>query len=623
MSEQPVPINKIEREAIYRIRELYARGEESLLGASDEAEYARIRWMAAKALFPEHPFWPPLGRDSEMTEYFRLVSRFASKEQVGRLITCGGVDDGKSTLIGRILYDTKSGEEQEAIRANPAYLRADGSVDYALLAGATEEEARQGITVQVSYSAFDWAGSSFLMADVPGHEEYTHNMAFAAAGADTAIIMVAANKGLVPQTRRHTRICCFMGIRSLIFAVNKMDMMSCGESVFLQISEEIAQMMEAFADCTYRIVPVSAKRGINMTKPSRNLPWYSGGTLLDAIRQAEVLESGKAGCFLMPVQRVCKSSQMKGAVVKKRAVQGEVLCGSLKPGDGVFIYPTGTRAKVSAMYRADRQVTSLGAGDPAAIELDRELDAGRGCILAGEDVLDVTDRIEADLLWTFDNRLTQGKRYRLEIGTAAQTAAVTKICYQVDVNTGEHRYAEYITKNGLARCELCFSKAAAVTREKENRVLGTLRLYDRETGALAAYGNIIHTISEEAFKRDGRGIAASERESCMGQKAGLILLKPGPDTQEAMNYIERYLLRMGFHTMQAALDGDGRSRLMHLRGLLDAGLIVLTCVPARERERAEALLDGRERVFDCSGYALGEEIGQALKRIREWASGLI
>ncbi|NBI84750.1 hypothetical protein D3Z47_00475 [Lachnospiraceae bacterium] len=623
MLKQPMPINKIEREAIYQIRELYAQGLEDSLTASDEQQYALIKQLAAKAVFPEKPFLPPFGQDQEAAEGFHMISRFAAKEKVGRLITCGGVDDGKSTLIGRILYDTKSKAEQGAIRANPAYLRVDGSVDYALLAGMTEEEARQGITVQVSYSTFDWANTSFLMADVPGHEEYTHNMAFAAAGADTAIIMVAANKGIVPQARRHTRICYFMGIRNFIFAVNKMDIMSCRESAFRQISEEAAQMMEAYTGCECQIIPVAAKSGINIIKPSIEMPWYSGGTLLDALQQAKAPKVTQAGYFCMPIQRVCKSSQMKGAVVKKRAIQGEVICGSLSPGDGVFVYPTAQRAKVSALYRMDQAAESVCTGDPVTVELDRELDTARGYILAGEDVLDATDRIEADLLWTLDNRLAQGKRYRLQIGTATQTAAVTKICYQVDVNTGEHRYAEYITKNGLARCELCFSKQLAVTREKESRALGTLRLYDRETGALAAYGNIIHTISEEAFKRDGRDVSALERESCMGQKAGLILFYPGSDTQEAMNYTERYLLRMGFHTMQALEGGGNGNNLQHIQSLLDAGLIVLALLDAQGRGKAEDLLEARERVFDCSGYALGEDIGHMLKRIREWASGLI
>ena len=615
--------NKMERDAIYRIRELCAQGKESALRAADETEAALIKQLSELALYPEKPSFPTVGEDTDETEFFRLAGQLKEKGDIRRFITCGGVDDGKSTLIGRILYDTKSREEQLEICENPVFLRRDGSVDYALLAGTTEEEARQGITVQVSYSIFHCGGSSFLMADVPGHEEYTHNMAFAAAKADTAVIMVAANKGIVAQTRRHSRICYFMGIRSMIFAVNKMDMMAYQESVFRQISEEILQMMEGFLGCTCQIVPVAAKSGKNIIAPAAEMPWYGKGTLLDVLQQADGLKPEEKEYFCMPVQRICKSSQMKGAVVKKRAVQGEVLCGSLKCGDRLFVYPTAKRAVVSNLYCLNQKVNSVQAGDPISIELDRELDTARGYLLASGDVLNVTDRIEADLLWTLDNRLTQGKRYRLQIGTAAQTAVVTKICYLVDVNTGEHRYAEYITKNELARCELCFSKPIAVACEKENRTLGTLRLYDRETGSLAAYGNIIHTISEEALKRDSKAITASERESCLGQKAGMILFGRQEHCQESIHYIEHYLLRMGFHTIQTVLNEADEAELRHLRNLLEAGLIVLLAVNVPEKEKAEGLLKEKERIFHCMDCKIDDEIGRTLKHIREWASGLI
>ncbi len=615
--------NTMKRGAIYRIRELCAQGKESALRAADETEAALIKRLSELALYPEKPSFQTVGEDTEETEFFRLAGQLEANGDIRRLITCGGVDDGKSTLIGRILYDTRSEEEQQEIRNNPVLLRRDGSVDYALLAGTTEEEARQGITVQVSYSTFHRGGSSFLMADVPGHEEYTHNMAFAAAKADTAVIMVAANKGIVAQTRRHTRICYFMGIRSMIFAVNKMDMMSYQASVFQQIAEEIVQMMEGFSGCICQIVPVAAKSGKNIIASALEMPWYHGGTLIDTLQQIDIPKPEEKEYFCMPVQRICKSSQMKGAVIKKRVIQGEVACGSLSCGDEIFVYPTAKRAAVSGLYCLDQTAESARAGDPVSIELDRELDTARGYILASGDVLNVTDRIEADLLWTFDNRLTQGKRYRLQIGTAAQTAVVTKICYLVDVNTGEHRYAEYITKNELARCELCFAKQIAVTCEKENRTLGTLRLYDRETGALAAYGNIIHTISEEALNRDSKAVTAGERESCLGQKAGMILFGRKEQEQKSINYIEHDLLRMGFHTIQTELQESDEKELRHIRKLLDAGLIVLLAANAPEQKSAEGLLKEKERIFNCRNCEMGDEIGHTLKRVREWASELI
>ncbi len=199
---------------------------------------------------------------------------------------------------------------------------------------------------------------------------------------------------------------------------------------------------------------------------------------------------------------------------------------------------------------------------------------------------------------------------------------MTKICYLMDVNTGEHRYAEYVTKNELARCELYFQGQLSVSCEKDNRALGTLRLFDRETGVLAAYANIVHTVSEEALKRDGRDVTSAERESCLGQKAGLILFDRAAVCPETMHYAERYLLRMGFHTIKAAVKEDGKTQLQLLRALLDAGLIVLTAVNQEDQETVCALLE-EERVFCCMGHIAPEEINGILKRLRQWALSLI
>lgn len=615
MKAQPKFLNDMEREAVYRMRERFAQGREASFGAS-AAEQEYICRLAEDALYPEKPLLSFSGEEQdEDTEFFALASKFGGKRNVRKLITCGGVDDGKSTLIGRVLYDTKSEQEKEAIRQDAAYLRPDGSIDYALLAGVTREEASQGITVRASYSMFGWGAYGFLMADVPGHEEYTRNMAYAAANADIAILMVAANKGIVAQTRRHTRICYFMGIRNMIFAVNKMDMVSFDQNVFLQLAKETEQMMEEYADCIFQIVPVAAKGGENIAAKSGRMDWYQGGTLLETLWRTQVKKE-TSDIFCMPVQRICKSSQMKGAVVKKRIIQGEILQGNLKAGDEIVVCPTGRKAHVSAIYCMDSLTESAALGDPVGIELDRELDIARGYLLTKEDFLDSTDRLEANILWVSDNRLTQGKRYRAKIATLDGAAVVTKIGYQIDVNTGEHRYAESLTGNEMARCEICFKRQMYAAREKDSRRLGTVLLYDRETGALAAYGNIIHTISDEAWKKDGSRVTSAERESALGQKAGLVLFPGGEKTKEHMNYAERYLLRMGFHTIQAKQPKATRS-------FLDAGLIVLLCLQPQSEQEIKCMLEP-ERIFDCGKIRnLDENFGNVLKQMKQWASELI
>lgn len=627
---------RMEREAIYQMRELFAEGREAVLEEAGEEDAAYVQALAGLALHPEKPFlsfekekegdaaeaaWNP---ERPNMDFFRLARRFALHEPARRLIACGGVDDGKSTLIGRILFDTMSGQEQERIRNDAAYLRKDKTVDYALLAGTSAQEAQQGITVQVSCSAFTYGTVRFLIADVPGHEEYTRNMAYAASGADTAIVMIGANKGIVPQTRRHVRICFFMGIRTMIFAVNKMDAIAYDQTVYRKLCREIERLMEEFEGCRYKIVPAAAKSGENIAAPSEKMRWHSEGTLLAALSYEEGQERKEAAMFCMPVQRTCKSSQMAGAIVKKRVIQGEAASGSVCVGDEVFVYPTMERAKVSALWQQGKNVPAVRAPLPAGVELDRELDVARGYILTQGDTLAVTDRMDADLLWTSGNRLTQGKRYLAQIGTARALAIVTKILYRTDVNTGEHRYTEYLTKNMLARCEIRFPKPVAAVCEKESRALGAIRLLDRRTHALVAYGNIVHTVSEEAWKENGREVTAEEREFSLGQKAGLILFGEKEAADGQMNFVERYLLGMGFHTIQAAPGRLDEEKKQTLQSFLRAGLIVLAALQKEERLLAAGLLEEDWRVFDCeTRIEPSEDRGSRLKKIKLWAAELI
>lgn len=624
------------RKAAYLVRELFACGREASFLAADCGDEAYIRSIAAAALYPETPVLSftrdgeeekseaELDLERESGDFFHIANTLRSKMRIQNLIACGGVDDGKSTLIGRILYEVEDGAGKERIRNHPDFLRTDKSVDYALLAGVTKEEASQGITVRVSYSAFDWGGESFLIADVPGHEEYAGAMARAASAADTAVIMLSARKGIVPQTARHVRICSFMGIRNMVFAVNKMDAACYDESVFLRISDEIGRMMEAFPDTEAVIVPVAAKSGENIARPSDRMPWHAGPALLDALAGRRVKgRQERETRFLMPVQRICKSSQMEGAVVPERVLQGEVALGEIRAGDEVLVYPSKERARIASVFCLDQKTGLAKAGSPAGITLDRELCAARGSVLAGGDVLFVTDCVEAEVFWVSDSRLTRGKRYRVMIGTTEAVAAVTKIYDQTDVGTGERRLADCLARNDLARCEICFPKPVPLTCERKCRALGTIRLYDRQNGSLAAYGNIIHTVSTGRQKEEGQAVLAGEREAALGQKAGLALFSLQDGARELMNYAERHLLRFGFHTAQLAPQGTGREIYEALRCLLDSGLIVLFCADLSERDAAAKLI-AAERVFDCAGnFDFAKDAWEIARRIRKWAANLV
>lgn len=618
---EPEYLNKIEREAIYRIREIFADGREGSVTISSNEEKEFVEKYSSLALYPEKPVIHFQMEENE--SFFHLAKQFEGRDAVRRLITCGGVDDGKSTLIGRIYYETKSKEEQTAICKNPEYLRQDGTVDYALLAGTTEEEAKQGITVQVSYSVFHRKNVSFLMADVPGHEEYTCNMAYAASMADVAIIMIAANKGIVLQTKRHVRICYFMGITNMIFAVNKMDMVSYNRHAYEQIAEEVEQMMQEYPGCSYEIVPVAAKTGENIVSSSACFPWYQKGSLLNVIERTKRSQNKDMEKFSMPVQRICKSSQMPGALVKKRVIQGEIQAGSLECGDEIFVYPTGRRAKVTKIYQLMKEKESAAFLDEVGIELEQELDVARGYILTKEDHLSSTDRIEADVLWTSDSRLKQGKRYLMKIGTRLLTTVVTRICYKTDVNTGEHKYAEYLMKNAMARCELCFPQPIAITCSDDCRGLGTFQLFSREEKMLVAYGNVMQTISEDAWRENGKAVTAEEREMALGQKAGLILFSDEQKAYESMNFVEHYLLRMGFHTIQTVLEDCSNRDMKHMQSLLDAGLIVLVPVNEAILPGVEALIEDKGRIFDCRTSKETDNFSGILKKIKCWASELV
>ncbi len=614
MGEEIGKTGNLDREAVYRIRELFAKGREADLFEQEAEMEAFIRQWAKLALYPEIPLLS-FGKEGKRTEIsvwerelFWAQKKAGQGQFVRKLIVCGGVDDGKSTLIGRILFETKSGKEREDVCTDPLYLRKDGSVDYALLAAATEKEARQGITVEASYSFFSWQGSGFLMADAPGHEEYTHHMAAAAAKMDLAVLVLAANKGIVPQTRRHARICYFMGIRRMVFAINKMDMVSYGEAVFHQISKEVEEMMEEYGDCSYQIVPIAAKEGENMTKPSAKMDWRKNLPLLAVLKEGQDIKREDPGCFCMAVQRICKPSQMAGAKVAKRVIQGEVIGGELKQNDPLFVYPTGQRATVSKIYVLDKESETAHFGDVVGIELDRELDVARGYILSGEDILMQTDRIEADLLWMSENRLSQGSRFQAEIGAIQVPAAVTKIYYQTDVNTGERRHTGHLTKNAMARCELYFPKQITAACEKNNRKLGTFCLRDLKSQALAACGNITHMISGEAWKEEASEVSKEEREDAMGQKAGLILFSGSENMKKRINYIERHLLRMGFHTVQTESKGG-------LQKLLDAGLIVLAALQPTELTEVKNLFLGQNRVFDYTKELESDEKAAALLKL--------
>lgn len=405
-----------------------------------------------------------------------------------KFITCGSVDDGKSTLIGHILYDSKLlyADQEKALELESKVGSRGGAIDYSLLLDGLMAEREQGITIDVAYRYFTTSKRSFIVADTPGHEEYTRNMAVGASFADLAVILVDAKQGVLVQTRRHARICSLMGIRHFVFAVNKMDLVGYRQERFEEIRGQIQGLAGELGLENVKIIPVSATEGDNVTEKSANLPWYTGGPLLAYLEQVEIGQDREEG-FYLPVQRVCRPDHTF------RGYEGQVEAGAVQVGDTVTALPSKETAKVETILVGMDARQSAGAGSPVTIRLDREVDVSRGCVLAKGTQLPLSDRVAATLLWMDDEELAVGKEYLLKLGTRQLPAVVTAIRHKVDVNTGELRPADHLEKNEIALCDLLLQEKIVVDAFRRHKTLGELILIDRVTNMTAACGVVEDT----------------------------------------------------------------------------------------------------------------------------------
>jgi sulfate adenylyltransferase subunit 1 len=401
-----------------------------------------------------------------------------------KFITCGSVDDGKSTLIGHILYDSKLlyADQEKALILDSKVGSRGGEIDYSLLLDGLMAEREQGITIDVAYRYFTTDNRSFIVADTPGHEEYTRNMAVGASFAQLAVVMVDAKQGVLVQTRRHARICSLMGIRHFVFAVNKMDLVNYSEERFQEIVKAIGELQEALGLYDVKIIPVSATEGDNVTKESKSMPWYTGGTLLHHLETVDVTEAENNNIFYMPVQRVCRPNH------EFRGFQGQIESGTIKVGQTVHTLPSNETATVKSILVGDKDSQSAAAGQAVTVQLDKEVDVSRGCVMTDDENLPVAKYVTATLLWMDDEPLTLGKEYLVKLGTKKIAGLVKSIEYKIDVNTGGHLPAQNIDKNEIAVCKLEFTEKIVVDEFKKNKTLGELILIDRVSHMTSACG---------------------------------------------------------------------------------------------------------------------------------------
>ena len=384
-----------------------------------------------------------------------------------KFITCGSVDDGKSTLIGHILYDSKLlyADQEKALLLDSKVGSRGGAIDYSLLLDGLMAEREQGITIDVAYRYFTTDKRSFIVADTPGHEEYTRNMAVGASFAQLSIILVDAKQGVLVQTRRHARICALMGIHHFVFAVNKMDLVGYSESRFNEIVKDINELSETLGLQDVVIIPVSATEGDNVTKKSPNMPWYTGKALLEHLETVDVSEAENVSEFYLPVQRVSRPNH------EFRGFQGQIESG-----------------REEAV-----------AGQAVTIQLDKEVDVSRGCVLTNNNEIPVAKGFEATLLWMDDSRLEVGKEYLVKLGTKKIAGVVKSIEFKTDVNTGEHLPADTIVKNEIALCKIGLSDKVVLDEFKKNKTLGELILIDRVSHMTSACG-VVESVDTEGEK---------------------------------------------------------------------------------------------------------------------------
>lgn len=472
-----------------------------------------------------------------------------------RFITCGSVDDGKSTLIGRLLYDSKLiyEDQLEALEADSARVGTQGDkLDLALLVDGLAAEREQGITIDVAYRYFSTKARKFIVADTPGHEQYTRNMVTGASTAEAAIILLDARKGILTQTRRHTYICTLLGIRHLVLAVNKMDLVDYAEDVFLETEAAYKELAASLGASGVTCIPVSALDGENVTKSSEKMPWYKGKTLMQELETIPVddLDTGKP--FRMPVQWVNRPNS------DFRGFSGFIAGGQVAVGDEITVAPSGTRSTVKSVFGAEGEVQSARAGQSVTICLNDEIDASRGDVLAASvDVPKTADQFRTTIVWMHEEPMLPGRSYVMKIGTKTLSVSVAEPKHKVNVNTFEELPAPTLELNDIGVCNVNLDQPIAFDPYVENRQTGGFVIIDRITNDTVGAGLLEFALwrSDNVKWQDldvdkNARAAAKHQKPCVVWFTGL----SGSGKSTIANVLETKLHAVGKHTY--LLDGD-------------------------------------------------------------------
>ena len=536
-----------------------------------------------------------------------------------KFITCGSVDDGKSTLIGHILYDSKLlyADQEKALELDSKVGSREGKIDYSLLLDGLMAEREQGITIDVAYRYFTTDNRSFIVADTPGHEEYTRNMAVGASFADLAVILVDAKQGVLVQTRRHARICALMGIRYFVFAVNKMDLVGYDEKVFAKIQEQIAELTKELDLQNVTIIPVSATEGDNVTVKSPNMPWYNGQALLSYLEQVDITAAAKEQGFYMPVQRVCRPNH------EFRGFQGQIEAGNIHVGDAITTLPSNEQAHVKSIHVGDKNVDAAQEGQPVTIQLDREVDVSRGCVLSVDSGIKTAAAVTATILWMDDDALENGKNFFIKLGTKMIPGLVTKIVSLIDVNTGEKKEVSSLHKNEIAVCEIAFADRIVADTFAAHKTLGELILIDRVTNMTSACGVVTELHADEDGLEEKK-VNKKLRSALNGQSAVTVEFPVGQHgiTLELAEQVEKQLSAEGRHTYLYAPEADEPVETV-LHHLTEAGVVVLLVLDEAFAGKTFAQDDKTYyRNWQPDGTLTVSEAAEFVKKVSSYAAGV-
>jgi len=533
-----------------------------------------------------------------------------------RFITCGSVDDGKSTLIGRLLYDSKLIFEDQlnALEADSKKMGTQGQeIDFALLVDGLAAEREQGITIDVAYRFFSTDKRKFIVADTPGHEQYTRNMATGASTADVAILLIDARKGMLTQTRRHSFICSLLGIKRIVLAVNKMDLVDYSQKVLNDIELEYREFAKDFGFAEIVSIPLSALKGDNILTKSESTPWYDGPSLLHYLETVQVGDARQAADFRLPVQWVNRPN------LDFRGFSGTIASGTIRPGDPIKVLPSAVESTVKSIVTYDGDLIEAVAGEAVTITLNDEIDISRGDVIAGKDhPCEVADQFEAKIIWMAEEQMLPGRPYLFKTANKTVPGLVTDLKHKVNVNTMEHTAAKQLELNEIGICNIALDSRIAFDPYAKNRETGAFIIIDRITNSTVGVGMIDFALRRASnIHWQALDVDKIARADMKHQRPAVLWFTglSGSGKSTIANIVEKRLFARGRHTY--TLDGDNvrhglnqdlgftdADRVENIRRvgevaklMVDAGLVVMTSFisPFRaERRMVHDLMDEGE-----------------------------